>query len=312
MPHTSSERVMEFRPYALSTQGLGAVVRRVVCAIDLSERSDRAMQRALSLAHRLNADLTFLHVMASDEIVERAGNVLERIANRIASVAPRGSREPAVELRAGDYVEAIAKFADEANADLIILGSQRRRALAPLVGTTAEKIIALTRRPALIVNLDGSVPYQSVVIAAELSDAFVRVVRVARLLRVLDGASVSVVHGFESPYRGPLYAEGFDLHAARRNLDEWERAAKKRLLLKLDSAGVEGSRFRLVFHQARPVGAIQRIVRSVQPELLIIGTKDRSMLNRIMQGSTSNDLLRTIECDLLVAAPEERPSTALS
>jgi universal stress protein E len=305
MPHTTSERAMEFRPDALA-QGLGAVVSRVLCAIDLSERSDQAMQRALFLAHRLSADLTFLHVMAPDESVERATGVLERIANRIASVAPHGSREPAVELREGNYVQTIAKFADETDADLIILGSQRRSALAPLVGTTAERIISLARRPALIVNLDGSVPYQSVVIAAELSDAFVRVVRVARMLRVLDAASVSVVHGFESPYRGPLYAEGFDRHAARRNLDEWERAAKKRLRLKLDSAGVESSRFRLVFHQARPAGAIQRIVRSVQPELLIIGTKDRSTLNRIMQGSMSNDLLRTIECDLLVAAAEER------
>jgi len=312
MPHTANERVTEFRPAALSAHGLGGVVRRVLCAIDLTERSERTMQRALSLAHRLNAELTLLHVMTADDIVERANSVREQIANRIALVAPRGSREPAVELRAGDYVQTIAKVAKEANADLIILGSQRRRALAPFVGTPAERIIALAGRPALIVNLDADVPYRNVVIAAELSDAFVSVVRVARSLRVLESASVSVVHGFESPYRGPLYAEGFDLHAARRNLEEWERAAKKRLLLKLDSAGVESSRFRLVFHQARPVGAIQRIVRSVRPELLIVGTKDRSILNRFMQVSTTNELLRAIECDLLVAAPDERPSSRLS
>ncbi len=303
MPHSSLERTIEFRPDVMSTQALGAVVKRVLCAIDLSERSHQAMQRALSVAHRLNADLTFLHVIEPRELADQATSIQEQIANRIASMAPRGSREPTVEVRVGDYVRTIAEFADETSTDLIILGSQRRRALAPLIGTTAERIIALARRPALIVNLDGGLPYKSIVIAAELSDAFVRIVRVARSLRVFDTAAVSVVHGFESPYRGPLYAEGFDLHAARRNLDEWERAAKKRLLLKLDSAGVESSRFRLVFHQARPVGAIQRIVRSVQPELLIIGTKDRSVLNRIMQGSTSNDLLRTIECDLLVAAP---------
>jgi nucleotide-binding universal stress UspA family protein len=307
MPHTVSERVVEIGRPELSARGLSGVVRRLLCAIDFSERSERTMRRALSLAHRLNADLTFLHVMAPDEIADRAAGALEQIANRVVSVAPRGSTEPAIELRSGDCVQAIARLADETDADLIVLGSRRRRDVAGLVGTTAERIIALARRPALVVNLDGSVPYRSVVIAAELSDAFVRVARVARLLRVLDGAAVSVLHGFESPYRGPLYAQGFELHAAQRNLDEWERAAKKRLLLKMDSAGVESSKFRLVFHQARPVGAIQRIVRSVQPELLIIGTKDRSMLNRIMQGGTSNDLLRTIECDLLVAAPGEIP-----
>jgi nucleotide-binding universal stress UspA family protein len=301
MPHTSTERVLEISPAALSPCGLGAVVRRMLCAIDLSERSERTMQRALSLAHRLDAELTLLHVMPAGETAERATSVRQQIADRIASVASRGSRDPAIDLRTGDYVQTIARVAKETNADLILLGSQRRSALAPLVGTAAERIVALAGRPALIVNLDGGVQYRSVVIAAELSDAFVRVVRVARSLGVLESAAVSIVHGFESPYRGPLYAEGFDLHSARRNLDEWERVARKRLLLKLDSAGVESSRFRLVFHQARPVGAIQRIVRNVQPELLIIGTKDRSILNRVMQGSTSNDLLRTIECDLLVA-----------
>jgi len=297
MPHTATERVLEIRPAALRP--------RMLCEIDLSERSERTMQRALLLAHRLGAELTLLHVMPAGEIVERATSVRQQIADRIASVASRGGRDANIELRTGDYAQTIARVAKETDADLILLGSQRRRALAPLVGPVAERIIALAGRPALIVNLDGGVQYRSVVIAAELSDAFVRVVRVARSLGVLESAAVSIVHGFESPYRGPLYAAGFDLHSARRNLDEWERVAKKRLLQKLDSAGVESSRFRLVFHQARPVGAIRRIVRNVQPELLIIGTKDRSILNRIMPGSTSNDLLRTIECDLLVAASDE-------
>lgn len=306
MVHTASERSIDPRPDTLRPFGVGMLAKRMLCAIDLSPRSERTVQRAVLLARQLNAQLTLLHVMAPEELVERAAGVREQIAQHISSIATPGLSKPAVELRAGDYVQTIASVAKETDADLIILGSHRRRTMAPVVGTTAERIIALTGRPALIVNLDASVRYRAVVVAAELSDAFLQVVRVAQSLRVLESASVSVVHGFESPYRGPLYSEGFDQGAAQRNLDEWERAAKRRLLLKLDSAGVDGSRFRLVFHQARPLRAIQRLVRNVQPELLIIGTKDRSMLNRIMQGSTSNDLLRTIECDILVAAPDER------
>jgi nucleotide-binding universal stress UspA family protein len=138
--------------------------------------------------------------------------------------------------------------------------------------------------------------------AAELSDAFIRVARSAALFRFLDAESVSVVHGFESPYRGPLYAEGFDARAATRNMEEWERAAKASLLQKLATAGVESSRFRLVFQQSRPIRALQRIVRSIQPDLLIVGTKDRRMLNRVMRGSVANDFLRRSACDILVAA----------
>lgn len=94
------------------------------------------------------------------------------------------------------------------------------------------------------------------------------------------------------------------MHSAKRNIEEWEKAAGKRLLLTLDAAGVESSHFRLCFQQTQPLRAIQREIRRVQPELLIVGTKDRAMLNRIVRGSVANDMLRTLECDILVAAPD--------
>jgi nucleotide-binding universal stress UspA family protein len=162
----------------------------------------------------------------------------------------------------------------------------------------------------LLVNLESHVRYGAVVVAAELSDAFVQVARVASSLKLLDAESVSIVHGFESPYRGPLYAAGFDARAARRNMEEWERAARARLQWGLDLAGVESSRFRFVFHQERPLRAIQRVIRGVQPELLIMGTKDRSIFNRVTRTSVAHDALRTVGCDILVAAPRDESVSA--
>jgi nucleotide-binding universal stress UspA family protein len=181
--------------------------------------------------------------------------------------------------------------------------------LGALIGTTAERVVALASRPALIVNLAAHVRYGGVVIAAEVSDAFIQVVRVAASMKLLEAARVSVVHGFEFSQRGPLHADGFDLHSAQRNMDAWERAARARLLLNLDAAGVESSRFRLIFQQARPIRAIQRVIRSVRPELLIVGTKERSIFARITRGSAANDAARSIDCDILVAAPNAEPVT---
>jgi nucleotide-binding universal stress UspA family protein len=201
-------------------------------------------------------------------------------------------------------VETIAAVATEIDADIIILGAQRRKPLAPLIGATAERVIALAGRPALIVNMSPRVRYGAVVIAAELSDAFTRVVRIASSLKFLEAESVSVVHGFDLPQRGPLYAGGLDVRAAKRNLEAWERAARARLLLELDAAGAESSRFRVVLGQTRPIRAIQRVMRSVQPDLLIVGTNDRSMFNRVVRGSVANHALPDLECDVLVASGE--------
>jgi nucleotide-binding universal stress UspA family protein len=183
--------------------------------------------------------------------------------------------------------------------------------LAPLIGATAEHVTHLAGCPTLIVNIKPRMRYGSVVFAVEVSDAFIRVAKLAASLRLLDASSVSIVHGLESPYRGPLYSEGFDMHATKRNIDEWEKAATKRVLQSLDAAGIERSLFQLFFQQSRPLRAIQRVIRRVQPDLLIVGTKDRSVLNRIVRGSVANDVLRTLECDILVAAPDAKAVQAV-
>ena len=103
----------------------------------------------------------------------------EQIAQQLRSTGLSAVHEPAIELRAGAYIQTIAAVAKETHADLIVLGSQRRKPLAPLIGTTAERITELSGRPVLIVNLDPQEPYGAVLMAAELSDAFIRVARVA-------------------------------------------------------------------------------------------------------------------------------------
>jgi nucleotide-binding universal stress UspA family protein len=83
------------------------------------------------------------------------------------------------------------------------------------------------------------------------------------------------------------------------------------VLWKLDDAGVEGHRFHLVFQQTRPMRIVRRVVRSIQPDRLIVGTKNRSMLSHMMRGSVANDVLRRRECDILVAPPEIEAANAL-
>jgi nucleotide-binding universal stress UspA family protein len=311
MRQTASERARDVGHDLVGTYGVAAGQKRVLCATDLSARSSRVVQRAAFLANRLDAKLTLLHVMAPDQRGDRSAHARRQMARQLPlTLLPAGS-EPKVTLRTGDYVPTIAAVAKETKADLIILGSQPRKPLAPLIGLTAERVARLAGCPTLIVNIKPRMRYSAVVIAAEISDAFIRVARLAGSLRLLDAPAVSIVHGFESPYRGPMYSMGFHLHSAKRNIEEWEKAAGKRLRLTLDAAGVESSHFRLCFQQTKPLRAIQREIRRVQPELLIVGTKERAMLNRIVRGSVANDMLRTLECDILVAAPDAEASGAL-
>jgi nucleotide-binding universal stress UspA family protein len=264
----------------------------------------------MRLAKQLDAHLILLHVIDPAESTQHSTDARDQMNWQLGSVGIVTRRQPEIRVQRGNYVESIAAVANETDADIIVLGAQSRKALAPFIGTTAERITALAGRPVLIVNQEPHLRYGAVVIAGELSSAFVQVVRVASSLKFLDAGSVSIVHGFEFP-RGPLFA--VDARTMKRNLEAWEKAAKARLLQNLDVAGVESSRFRIVFHQTRPIRAIQRAIRDVKPELLIVGAKDRSIFNRVITGSVANDALRSVECDILVAEPKvESMSGALN
>ena len=301
MTEQSLERIeLERIPPVLQMTGNSATQKRVLCATDLSPRSQLAVGRAMHLAKRLDAQVILLHVIGPAESNQDRMYACGEIARQLGSTRVVSAREPEIQVRTGDYVEGIAAVAKETDADVIVLGAQRPKALAPLIGTTAERVTALAGRPVLIVNVPPHLRYGAVVIAAELSDAFVQVVRVASSLKFLDAVKVSIVHGLDFP-RGPLFL--LDERAAKRGLEAWEKAAKARLMRKLDVAGIESSRVGIVFHQARPVQAIRRVIRSVKPELLIVGTKDRSIFKRLLSGSVANDVLRRARCDILLAAP---------
>jgi nucleotide-binding universal stress UspA family protein len=270
---------------------------RLLCATDSSRHSPKVMARAVMMASQLDAKLALLQVIGTGQ--EGRTPASERTKVRLKSMRPPVRDEPVVHLHAGDYLPVIVAIADEADADLVVLDSKPWRPLLSPLAATAGELAAQVRRPVLIVKRDSQAPYKSVLIAAERSTAFDQLLRTLSSWRLLECDSVAIIHGFESPYRGLLYAAGLERLASRRNTDEWELAARRSLLRSLDDLGVAHDHFRVVFAQSRPIREIRREVRRVGPDLLVIATAHHAAVDRIMRASVGNDLLRNIECDIL-------------
>ena len=198
----TAETVMKIGTEAGSTVRLRtdpAARKRILCATDLSPQSQRAVARATLLSNQLNAQLTLLHVIDAANGMDCSVSVREQVAQQLSSTRLPVRCDLRIQVRKGNCVETIGIVAKEMDADIVVLGAQRRRPLEPLVGMTAERVMRLAGRPALIVNITPRVRYGAVVIAAELTDAFTRVVRIASSLKFLEADSVYVVHGIGSP-----------------------------------------------------------------------------------------------------------------
>jgi universal stress protein E len=287
----------------------GAQQRRVLCAIDLSRRSERALKAAAVLANRLGAQLTLLHVVSAHQPKRTAGLAQEVLRVQLSASGLRLGSVPVVAVREGDVARMVAKVARESGAQLIVMGAQRKRALAPILGTTAERVVALAQCPVLIIRSKGTSSYHRVVIAAELNPSFKEVVRFADQWSFLDAPTLSIVHGFTSPYQGPLYAEGYDVAAARRHIGRWKRFARTHLQDMLGAAGVDGSKFDVRIEERRPLRVVRRALRNGAPSLLILGTSAPNALTRIVRGSLVNDALLSLECDVLICPRNVRGQT---
>jgi nucleotide-binding universal stress UspA family protein len=284
--------------------------RRILCASDFSKQAEQAVKAAAVLANRLGAQLTLLHVESLRRAEKPAGAARERLRAQLDASGLSLDSIPVLAVREGDVARAIAEVAREGGADLIVLGAQRRRALAPVLGTTAERVIALARCPVLIVRTKGTLRYARVVIAAELERSFGKVMRFANRWSFLDAAAVSVVHGFLSPYQGPLYAEGYDLAAARRQIEDWKRAARVYLQEMLRLEGIDASRFVLRIEERRPLGVVRRALsRGSSPSLVVLGASAHNALTRIVRGSLVNDVLMNFDCDVLICPHNVRGGT---
>ena len=129
---------------------------RILCAIDLERASERAFERALSLAAIGEAKLFLLHAVPARVPFSR------RTRERLGYLAELGDRAKAagvrvrVEEQHGDPADLIVLHATSRKVDLVVLGSNRRRGWRRLKeGSVAERVLRRAAWPVVIVPWDA-------------------------------------------------------------------------------------------------------------------------------------------------------------
>jgi nucleotide-binding universal stress UspA family protein len=133
----------------------------VVVPVDFSEMSREALDAALEIT-RDPAKVRVIHVLAELSPVEpamltepaddalRSRHAKKLLAEWLQSDKYRGV---AYDVAIGDPGHEIARFADEAGAELIVMPSHGRRGIARmLIGSVAERTLRLAHCPVLVLR----------------------------------------------------------------------------------------------------------------------------------------------------------------
>ena len=268
-------------------------MKQIVVATDLSERSDRAVERALMLAGQHDAACTVVSIVDDALPSELASEVkagAERQLRAFLDAHDGGSAE--IDVQVGDIVAGVLGMAHERDADLLVLGLHRRREFMDAIReTTMERIVALSQQPVLLVHDPANAPYSSVLVAVGFSDACAAAAAAAR--RLAPDATQSVFHALHVPFAGLTGGRGSDMEkAVRREAEGLARAWQSRHSVPDDMPEIiTGSVYQI----------LDQKLRAEKPDLLAIGAHTRSGLGFHRLGAFASGLIRTPPTDLLVA-----------
>jgi nucleotide-binding universal stress UspA family protein len=281
----------------------------ILAATDFSTRSQRAVRRAGLLARDSRAELTLVHVVDDDqppELVALERREAERIlGEQIGAVAELRDLPSHALVVEGDPFDGILRAAASTGADLVVMGTHRKQLLRDiLVGTTIERVIRTGSVPVLMVNGEVEQAYRTALAPVDLSEPSVNAIRTGLALGLPGGARLALVHAFVPLGKGQMFQAGLNQDTIDQYVAEERLRATKDLTAFLEANGLDehGQPVRVV-EEGAAFEVISKAVEQVKPDVLVIGTRGRSGLTRMLLGSVTEEVLRSLDIDILAVPP---------
>jgi nucleotide-binding universal stress UspA family protein len=309
-------------------------IERILCPVDFSEFSSRALERAVRLGNWFEARVEALHVIpfvmpagaglpyfpapvaATAAQREQAGRDLDRF------VEPFLGEGVAIEtrVREGDPWRVIREEAEALPADLVVMGTHGRGGFEHLLlGSVTEKVLRKVSCPVLTVGNVSPHPrkgplFRRILCAADLSAASEHSLDMALSLAGENDARITLLHVVESvpgETGARLYLAVPEIGPLRHELMEQARA-------RLREAVPDTARDFCDVGERVEAGTawreILRVAEEMDADLIVMGAHARGPIGRVIFGSTANHVVRQAACPVLVvretksarAAPEVR------
>jgi len=283
------------------------MLKSLLVASDLSKRSAVAVERAVQLSGLAQAQLTVLHVVEDDllgHVMRDEIKTVERsLGDQVAQLAQQ--IDCRIKVAAGHAFHVIGEEARSVEADLLIMGAHRRQFLRDIfTGTTIERVTRSAGCPVLMANASPADRWRRVFIATDLSETSGHAARTALSLGLLDGADVTFIHGFAPITRQMMTHAGIPadrVHEEAERDFESARRALARFILDLDLGDLN---YNARIIEGVGADAIAGFVSQAKPDLLVIGTRGLSGVKRLFLGSVAQDLMGSLEIDILAVPPK--------
>ena len=282
-------------------------MKKILFATDLSANADRAMERAIQLTKRHDAQLYIVHVLPQykaktlqDSLKQDTADLILEYFNKYRDAK---GLSPKIEVLMGPTPHMqILDYAQKIKADMIVIGLHGKAKFRDLfVGTTVERLARKSTKPVLIVKDKSTGHYTSIVGTDEFAPASRAALRTA--MELAPKGVFEIIHCFQIPVAYPTTAE-FAL-AAYEQTEKTQNKAMDAFLKteqthfkkthngeakRLGSRLVEGPAYQTLMKEAKTAKA----------DLITLGAHGASIITPFKLGGLAEDVLANPPCDILL------------
>lgn len=284
-----------------------ATIANIVCPVDLSDVSKRALQYAVALGEAHGAHLHVLSVFdvglppatngpALFELGDDARKGLEEDLNWFVAPMLRESVPTQVHLREGRVVSEVLRAAESLTSPLIVMGTHGRSGFERLaLGSVAEKVLRKASCSVLAVPpVAGGrgIVFRRIVCATDFSDTAERALEYAEDLAEPSSANLLLLHVVEWLFG---QTTGPDAVTSLRQSLEAEAADQMTAL----ASRARGRVAERAVVTGKPASEILAFAQRRDADLIVMGVSGRGAIDLAIMGSTTHRVLRDAPCPVL-------------
>jgi len=298
-------------------------VKNILCPLDLSPASARALQYAIPFARVSSAKLWVLEVVdfslpplppgayiAPTLTAEARAACLERLQRMIEPARAQGVDAEA-RLAEGRIVDGILAEAQAIAADLLVIGTHGRGGFEHLVlGSVTEKILRKAVCPVLAVpqvaaGADQPPPFQSILCPVDFSDVTAQTIAAAADLASAFNSRLTLMTVVEWPFgNGHVDEMPQPMRDLHRSLQDEARHELREAAAQAAPALPNAEQIVAV---GKPSREILRVARERSAHLVVMGVYGRGAFDLAVLGSTAHRVIREGVCPVLTIRARKLP-----
>ena len=307
------------------------MIKRILCPIDFSESSRHAFDRAIAVARAYGASVSVLHVLPEPVGVlttpfgpEGPGSfglptvdrehMLGELSRFLATERNIGVPIDYHVSEAAAVHKQILAQAEKGAADLVVLGTHGRSGVDRLFfGSVAEKVLRTSHLPVMTVPPRvredipwAGDPFKRILYATDFSHGSKAALHYAASFARHGAAQLIALHVVEAipVWNAATAGVSFDI---ARYLASLEADAANRLhdavphWVRLECDTVD------VITTGKPYVQLLRIAAERGADLIVMSVHGRTALDRLVFGSTTEQIVRRAECPVLTVRSFDEP-----